>query len=234
MKTIRTLCAMLALLLLFPVLVACEKNEKEDEIPRDENTGAADMAAIAEEINFFLDTDFVETDEVSEYVMLSVRDYGNIVLRLRADIAPITVKNFQNLVGQGFYNGLTFHRVVKNFMIQGGDPKGNGTGSSNKHITGEFSANKLRNELSHSRGVISMARSSQSMDSASCQFFICHDDVSVSLDGKYAAFGYVVAGLNVVDDITDVPVKFTASYPYEKSVPTSEVVIEKACFVAKK
>ena len=98
MKTIRTLCAMLALLLLFPVLVACEKNEKEDEIPRDENTGAADMAAIAEEINFFLDTDFVETDEVSEYVMLSVRDYGNIVLRLRADIAPITVKNFQDLV----------------------------------------------------------------------------------------------------------------------------------------
>ncbi len=229
MKIIRTLSALLAVLLLATGLVACE----EETSMRDENTGAADMTAIAEEINSLLDSDFEVTDAVTEYVMLTVRDYGNIVLRLRADIAPVTVKNFQTLVGNGFYDGLTFHRVVKNFVIQGGDPEGNGTGSAKDRIEGEFSANSLRNDLSHIRGVISMARGND-MNSASCQFFICHDDVSRSLNGKYAGFGYVVAGLHVVDDIADVKVKATGTIPYEMSAPTSEIVIEKACFVTKK
>lgn len=128
-----------------------------------------------------------------------VKNYGTIALELVADVAPITVENFANLVNEGFYNGLTFHRIISGFMIQGGDPLGNGTGGSSKTIKGEFASNGVKNSISHVRGTISMARSSMP-NSASSQFFIVHQD-STFLDGKYAAFGTVTSGMEVVDKI---------------------------------
>ena len=128
-----------------------------------------------------------------------VKNYGTIALELDADIAPITVENFANLVNEGFYNGLTFHRIISGFMIQGGDPLGNGTGGSSKTIKGEFASNGVKNSISHVRGTISMARSSMP-NSASSQFFIVHQD-STFLDGQYAAFGTVTSGMEVVDKI---------------------------------
>ena len=136
------------------------------------------------------------------YAEISVRDFGKITVLLDATTAPETVENFISLAKSGFYNGLKFHRIIKDFMIQGGDPNGDGTGGSANTIKGEFAENGHQNDISHLRGVISMARSS-SPNSASSQFFICNADAIESLDGKYAAFGYVVSGMSVVDDITD-------------------------------
>ncbi|HAN21620.1 MAG TPA: peptidylprolyl isomerase [Clostridiales bacterium] len=137
-------------------------------------------------------------------ILIEMEDGGKIVLQLYPEIAPITVANFEKLVSDGFYDGLIFHRVWKDFMIQGGDPKGNGTGGSDKTIKGEFSLNGVNNTLSHTRGVISMARS-DSYDSASSQFFIVHAD-SPHLNGQYAAFGKVLEGMDVVDKIASVKV----------------------------
>ena len=140
------------------------------------------------------------------YAEIEVEDYGTISLELDADTAPITVTNFVNLAKDGFYDGLTFHRIIDGFMIQGGDPLGNGTGGSNETIKGEFSDNGVENDISHVRGTISMARSSDP-DSASSQFFIVHQD-STYLDGQYAAFGHVTDGMDVVDAICeDTPVQ---------------------------
>lgn len=135
------------------------------------------------------------------HVEIVVKNYGTIALELDADVAPITVENFANLVNEGFYNGLTFHRIISGFMIQGGDPLGNGTGGSSKTIKGEFASNGVKNSISHVRGTISMARSSMP-NSASSQFFIVHKD-STFLDGQYAAFGTVTSGMEVVDKICD-------------------------------
>ena len=140
--------------------------------------------------------------EGTHHVKMEVKNYGTIELELYADIAPVTVSNFINLVNQGFYDGLTFHRIMDSFMIQGGDPNGDGTGGSSETIEGEFSSNGKENSISHVRGVISMARSSEN-DSASSQFFICNAD-STFLDGNYAAFGKVTSGMTVVDKITKV------------------------------
>ncbi len=197
-----------------------------------EDVGKADMTAIAAEIDSLKVSDFTETDAVTDYVKLTIKDHGEVVIRLRADIAPITVENFRTLVGKGFYDGLTFHRVIKGFMIQGGDPDGTGRGGSGTTIKGEFAANGVRNELSHIKGVISMARRSTPMDSATSQFFICNDDASRSLDSMYAGFGYVVAGLSTIDSVSDVDVTYNDSG--ERSKPVSTVTIEKACFVKKK
>ena len=133
------------------------------------------------------------------HVAITVRDYGTITVELDADAAPITVQNFLDLAGSGFYDGLTVHRIIEGFMIQGGDPECTGMGGSDKTIKGEFSANGVENPLSHTRGAISMARSS-AMDSASSQFFIVQKD-STFLDGQYACFGYVTDGMDVVDAI---------------------------------
>ena len=133
------------------------------------------------------------------HAKIVVKNYGTIALELDADVAPITVENFANLVNEGFYNGLTFHRIISGFMIQGGDPLGNGTGGSSKTIKGEFASNGVKNSISHVRGTISMARSSMP-NSASSQFFIVHKD-STFLDGQYAAFGTVTSGIDVVDKI---------------------------------
>lgn len=137
-----------------------------------------------------------------KYVEICVEDYGTIVVLLDATTAPVTVANFISLVESGFYDGLKFHRIIDDFMIQGGDPKGDGSGGSSKNIIGEFASNGHENDISHKRGVISMARS-DSPNSASSQFFICNADAMDSLDGNYAAFGYVVEGMKTVDKITD-------------------------------
>ena len=148
---------------------------------------------------------------------------GDIIVKLDPTSAPITVANFQKLVGEGFYDGLTFHRVIENFMIQGGDPKGDGTGGSSQKITGEFSENGIDNPIKHERGVISMARGGYDMNSASSQFFIVHK-TSPSLDGKYAAFGHVVFGMTTVDGIAAV-----ATNSDDK--PLKNVIIESAVFI---
>lgn len=137
-----------------------------------------------------------------KYVKMTVRDYGNIIILLDATTAPKTVKNFLKLVNKDFYNGLTFHRIMKGFMIQGGCPEGTGAGST-KPIKGEFYLNGYNNDIPHIRGVISMARRGDSYDSGSCQFFICNADARASLDYQYAAFGYVLSGMSVVDEITE-------------------------------
>ena len=135
------------------------------------------------------------------HVEIEIEKYGTIALELDADIAPISVTNFINLSKEGFYDGLTFHRIIDGFMIQGGDPEGNGTGGSPNKIKGEFSANGYNNNISHKRGVISMARS-MTYNSESSQFFIMHEDTP-SLDGNYAAFGHVTSGIEIVDKICE-------------------------------
>ena len=150
---------------------------------------------------------FVKENEKEELltgmvnVEIDVKDYGVIKLELDANTAPITVTNFVNLSKNGFYDGLTFHRIINGFMIQGGDPDHNGTGGSKKTIKGEFSSNGVENNISHTRGVISMARSNDN-NSASSQFFIVHQD-STFLDGNYAAFGHVTEGMDIVDKIEE-------------------------------
>ena len=143
------------------------------------------------------------------YVEMTVKDYGTVILELDAKAAPKTVRNFVRLVRRDFYDGLTFHRVMENFMIQGGDPDANGTGGSDREIFGEFSENGYNNPIKHERGVISMARSNDP-NSASSQFFICNSSsYSVTaLDGKYAAFGRVIKGMSVVDAITEATAKY--------------------------
>lgn len=133
----------------------------------------------------------------THHATIEVEGYGAIKLELDADVAPVTVANFAKLAGEGFYDGLTFHRIIEGFMVQGGDPSGNGTGGSDEKIVGEFSDNGHPNSISHVRGTISMARS-QAYNSASSQFFIMQADTP-SLDGQYAAFGHVTEGMDVVD-----------------------------------
>jgi len=135
----------------------------------------------------------------SNQVEIEIENYGTLTIQLNPEEAPITVENFKSLIEEGFYDGLTFHRIIRNFMIQGGDPNGNGTGGSSNQIKGEFASNGVDNSLSHTRGAVSMARSLE-MDSASSQFFIVHED-SPHLDGDYAVFGYVVDGIEIVDQI---------------------------------
>ncbi len=135
----------------------------------------------------------------THHAIIHVKDYGDIKVELNATVAPVTVANFANLVNKGFYNGLTFHRVINGFMIQGGDPNGDGTGGAEKNILGEFKENGVSNPLPHTRGVISMARGSDK-NSASSQFFIVHQN-SPHLDGQYASFGQVIEGMEIVDKI---------------------------------
>lgn len=178
------------------MLAGCgSKTDTTDTTETTEATSAADETSDGA-------ADTADTSEDGElltglhHVTIDVQDYGTISLELDADTAPISVTNFINLANEGFYDGLTFHRIISGFMIQGGDPNGNGTGGSEKTIKGEFSANGVENDISHVRGVISMARANDP-DSGSSQFFIVHED-STFLDGQYAAFGHVTDGMDVV------------------------------------
>jgi len=161
----------------------------------------------------------VPADDTLPIATIVVKDYGTIVLELYPDVAPQSVYNFISLARAGFYEGLTFHRVMSGFMIQGGDPNGDGTGGPGYNIKGEFAINGIENNLSHKRGVISMARRNTPYDSAGSQFFIVHQDNEPSLDGKYAAFGRVISGMDVVDAIAA-----TATNRNDK--PLTDVVIE--------
>ena len=177
----RIIALVLVIATLTFVLAGCKKKNSLDKYAIDDSTEKKDYYHVA----------------------MAVENYGIIIVKLDAVAAPKTVANFVKLVREGFYNGLTFHRVIEGFMIQGGDPNANGTGGSSEKIEGEFLYNGYYNPISHKKGVISMARS-DSYDSASSQFFICNaDSASVSnLNYKYAAFGHVVEGLDVVDAIT--------------------------------
>ena len=152
-------------------------------------------------------------------IIIEMNNGKVIKLELDETAAPKTVANFNKLVGEGFYDGLSFHRIIPGFMIQGGDPIGNGTGGSKENIVGEFASNGVNNPIKHTRGVISMARS-MDPNSASSQFFIMHADAP-HLDGNYAAFGHVVEGLEVVDEIANTPTDF-------RDKPTTPVIIKRA------
>ena len=152
-------------------------------------------------------------------IVLTIKDLGDIKIELDRKNAPISCNNFAYLVSKGFYDGLTFHRIIRHFMIQGGDPTGTGAGGPGHHIKGEFRANGVMNTLSHKRGVISMARS-QLPNSAGSQFFICDSDDEF-LDGNYAAFGRVIEGMEIVDAIAKTP-----TGPGDR--PLKPVIIEKA------
>ena len=140
-------------------------------------------------------------EEATAYVEINIENYGTITAELYGNDAPITVENFLKLVNEGFYDGLTFHRIISGFMIQGGDPNGNGTGGSGEAIKGEFAQNGVENNIAHTRGTLSMARTNDP-NSATSQFFIMHE-AAPHLDGGYAAFGRVISGIEVVDAICD-------------------------------
>lgn len=185
----RKLGIVAAFMLVFLAVAGCQKQEEPTKEPEQKQEKASEDLLSG-----------------THHVEIQVKDYGTIAVELDADTAPITVTNFVNLAKEGFYDNLTFHRIMDGFMIQGGDPNGDGTGGVDKTIKGEFSSNGVENEISHTRGTISMARA-QDPDSASSQFFIVQED-SDYLDGNYAAFGHVTSGMEIVDQICkDVPVE---------------------------
>ncbi len=179
------------------LLAGCGKKEVEEapplqELPREESEESKAEEAAKEPPAEEGTTPFAE---------ITVKDYGKIRIQLKPEDAPVSVQNFIDLAQSGFYDGLTFHRIISGFMIQGGDPSGDGTGGAEHTIQGEFAANGVENKISHVRGAVSMARSNDP-NSASSQFFIVHED-SVFLDGNYAGFGFVTEGMEVVDKICE-------------------------------
>lgn len=178
------------------VLCGCGQSEGAVTTAKDDNTSTTQVSNNSQgsETN-------TELLSGKHHVNIIIKDKGAISVELDADAAPITVTNFVNLAKEGFYDGVVFHRIIEDFMMQGGDPTGTGSGGSGTTIKGEFAANGVENKLSHTRGAISMARSKKN-DSASSQFFIVHED-SPHLDGQYACFGYVTEGMDIVDDICE-------------------------------
>ena len=229
------LCAFMCVM-----FVACDK--QQDEKPNIKTTTTTTgtqksvFATVDAKLTPSVDREGVKADADHPIVCITVKNVGDITLQLDGTQAPITVANFISLIEDGFYNGLTFHRIIDGFMIQGGDPEGTGRGGSGTNIVGEFSANGVNNTISHTRGVISMARSDDNnpyttndMNSASSQFFICDAD-SEFLDGQYAAFGYVLKGMNVVDYIADNAIVQDANGTV---LPQNQPVIEKIEVVKK-
>lgn len=188
------LCVTAVILVSMLSFVGCGNNN-----PATEKTTAATTEDAAADSTFSPEYTAPEIDSDKPQVEIKIKDYGTVKVQLEPSAAPITVENFEKLVNDGFYDGLTFHRIIYGFMMQGGDPNGNGTGGSEENIKGEFTNNGVDNSLKHTRGAISMARSTD-MDSASSQFFIVHQD-SLRLDGDYAVFGYVTEGIDIVDKI---------------------------------
>lgn len=227
MKRYFSIIAVMALVLCMLAGCGSKKNDTSSD-----NTGASSQKTQAEVTAAPENTDSAEQDASSDdknqlsgkhHVVIKVKDYGNIKVELDADTAPISVTNFVNLAKKGFYDGLTFHRIIDGFMIQGGDPSGDGTGGSDETIKGEFSENGVENNISHVRGTISMARSSEN-DSASSQFFIVQSD-STYLDGQYAGFGTVTSGMDIVDKICkDTPVTDTNGTVEKENQPVIESI----------
>lgn len=191
-------------------------------ITNDEST-SKEIVSVDIESDVNTDTD----TSLTYYADIEIQDYGTITVKLEPESAPITVENFVSLAEGGFYDGLTFHRIIESFMMQGGDPNGNGTGGSENKIVGEFTDNGYENNLSHTRGAISMARSSD-YNSASSQFFIVHED-SIYLDGQYAVFGYVTEGMDVVDKVckTAEPIDNNGSIASDKQPIITSITIKK-------
>lgn len=188
-KTLSVICLFAVFATMF-VFTGCSKENNGNETGN--STSAAEPTTV--------DNAAYESKDIKK-AEIDIKDYGVIKVDLYNDLAPITVANFVKLAKEGFYDGLTFHRIISGFMIQGGDPEGTGMGGSSETIKGEFSSNGFANPIKHTRGVISMARS-QDPNSASSQFFIMHED-SPHLDGDYAAFGKVTEGIEIVDKICE-------------------------------
>lgn len=205
-----------AVVVIIAAIVIISSANKETYVP---------LEQIQDEIDAYSAADFVESEKESKYIIIKVKNYGDIVCELRADIAPITVKNIKKLVSEKFYDGLIFHRVIEDFMIQGGGVTQSYTQKESASIKGEFSSNGVKNDLLHYRGVLSMARTSVK-NSATSQFFIMHQ-TSPHLDGDYAAFGYVLAGMDVVDKIAVVETNGS-------DMPIEDVIIESIRFANKK
>lgn len=258
-RFIKTVCIFICIVVCTS-LVACYREPVGNAYYdyKSSNTGYGEkifMKNVEKEINAYKAEDFVASSQESDYVLIKVKDYGDIVVLLRHDVAPKTVENFKKLVSEKFYDGTIFHRVIEDFMIQGGgnivnpdyDPeKGNTTyiAKTSDSIRGEFTSNGFTNNLKHIRGVISMARVGAASDasaeeiekannSAASQFFIVHqtNQSSSNLNGDYATFGYVLAGLDVVDAIATCEVWGKGS---EAPLPAVDVVIESITFVERK
>lgn len=236
-KILKVTLSIVAVIAICLSLVCC--NGSYDTSRTGKGTGVK-MFFVEREINSMSASDFVEASGKTDFVKISIKGYGDIVVVLRGDIAPKTVKNFKSLVADGFYNGTVFHRVIKDFMIQGGGYTVNDGKLSEKKadtIEGEFNSNGFGNNLKHVRGVISMARLGDkesvgvfNYDTAHSQFFIMHATTE-SLDGDYATFGYVLAGMDVVDAIAECEVK-TNSMGVPQ--PVEDVVMESVTFVEPK
>ncbi len=219
MKTMKTLLCLLLCLLLGLSCAACGGKAAPAETPAPEApaspAGESAPQAPAE----------TEPEETLHHVQITIRDYGTVTLELDAAAAPLTVQNFLDLASSGVYDGLTFHRIMDGCRIQGGDPDGNGTGGSGKHIPGEFALNGWNNPISHKKGVISMARA-RDVNSASSQFFICVAD-SEFLDGQYAAFGHVTEGMEILEQIAKDarPVDNNGTIPADQQPVIESVVV---------
>lgn len=195
--------SILFILLIALTITACNDSKQEEK----SKTGNEEKIVKEEILEGIVDNyKFTVTEEITDRVRIQMNNGDIMLLVLSNKDTPKTIANFKKLVNEKFYDGLTFHRVSPGFVIQGGDPEGTGLGGSEENIKGEFEANGVKNDMSHERGVISMARNSYDMNSASSQFFIMIED-NASLDGSYAAFGRVFAGLDVVDKIASVEVK---------------------------
>lgn len=237
MKTTIKLIAISLAMLAMLCFVGCDKltgNAAYDPAKTGEGISIR-MSKVKEEIDSMTVADFEPSDQKSDYVLIKVKDYGEIVLVLRSDVAPKTVENFKTLVNNGFYTGTVFHRVIEDFMIQGGGYTlfdGEFREKPADEIKGEFTSNGHINNLTHVRGVISMARVGGMNDSASSQFFIVHqtNDSTRNLNEQYATFGYVLAGMDVVDAIATCEVEGSAQSPN----PVVDVVIESITFVQPK
>ena len=217
---LKIICLITVAALVSFALCACVETVDEDE--EEQQTAVSEKS----------ETEDQPTVNIPEgktpYAVIDIKDYGIITVKLDYKSAPITVSNFITLAESKFYDGLTFHRIMEGFMMQGGDPKGNGTGGSDKNIKGEFSANGVKNDLSHTRGAISMARATP-YDSASSQFFIVQkDEVADSLDGLYACFGYVTEGIEVVDKVCETakPTDNNGTIPKENQPVINSITIE--------
>ena len=239
----KIICLVLALCAFGLVAISCDKQEEITDKAfydyKNSKTGSGTEIKtmfVEREIDSMTADRFVASEKQSDYVLIKIKDYGDIVVLLRSDVAPITVANFKKLVSEGYYDGTIFHRVMKDFMIQGGCitvPNEDGKGETimekeSAMIKGEFTSNGVENNLHHVRGVISMARTPEK-DSAAAQFFIIHQNGinAANLNGDYASFGYVLAGMDVVDAIATCPVLGEETAP----VPVTNVVIESMTFV---
>ncbi len=201
-KIIKFICIITALSLMCIGFSGCGEDNEDGDLGDYTPESSENQTTDSGTSSFSVPAD----DGKGPYAVIDIKDYGKITVKLYKEYAPITVENFINLAESKFYDGLTFHRIMYGFMMQGGDPNGNGSGGSSKNIKGEFKQNGVNNPLPHNRGAISMARNGFDMNSASSQFFIVHkesQDNHLSLDGQYACFGYVTEGIEVVDKVCE-------------------------------